>query len=111
MRNLSIVFAFFIFIFCFGCAQEIKSDSSNATVSGPSNSIIYSDTGVVTYVNLEGGFYGIIGSTGIKYDPTNLSASYKMSGLKVSFTYTIPIGVSGTHMWGKVIKISSIKKI
>lgn len=34
-------------------------------------------TGVVKHIELEGGFFGIVGDDGQKYDPVNLPAEFK----------------------------------
>jgi len=47
-----------------------------------------SGTGVVTYIDLEGGFYGIITETGTRYLPLNLAEEFKTDGLTVTFTAT-----------------------
>jgi len=67
---------------------------------------IIKDVGVIRYIDLEGGFYGIIGKTG-NYDPINLPKEFQKSGLRVKFVAEIAI-VNSIHMWGTPIKLISI---
>lgn len=69
------------------------------------------ETGTVKYINLEGGFYGIIGDSGARYDPTNLPKEFKVDGLKVRFTAKRQTGAVSFHMWGTLIEIISIEKL
>jgi hypothetical protein len=69
------------------------------------------DTGTVKYVNLEGGFFGIIGDDGQKYEPINLKPDFRKDGQKVKFVYSFKKNLKSIHMWGKLIEIVSIRKI
>ena len=69
------------------------------------------DTGTVKYVNLEGGFYGIISDNGQKLDPINLKNEFKKDGLRVKFVYSLKKSGANIHQWGKIIEIISIRKI
>ena len=68
-------------------------------------------TGIVTFVGLEGGFWGIKGDDGKKYDPgESLPKEFRKDGLKVRFEATVEKGVASFHMWGTIIKIQKIEK-
>jgi predicted secreted protein len=67
--------------------------------------------GTVTYQNLEGGFYGIVGDDGQGYDPLNLEAKFRKDGLRVAFAATIIKDVAATHMWGTPVNITDIEEI
>jgi hypothetical protein len=69
------------------------------------------DTGIIKFVDLEGGFYGIVGDNGQKFDPVNLRKEFKKEGLKVKFVYTLKKSTSNVHQWGRIIEILSIRKI
>jgi hypothetical protein len=64
----------------------------------------------VIYVDLEGGFYGIVDEHGEHLDPMNLPEEFKKDGLKVKFWYEEQKDRIGFHMWGKIIKINKIEK-
>lgn len=67
------------------------------------------DEGVVTYINLEGGFYGIKSTRG-NYDPINLPKEFMQNGLKVKFSARILYDMASIHMWGTLIEIIQIEK-
>ncbi|MFZ0456038.1 MAG: hypothetical protein WCE54_18580 [Ignavibacteriaceae bacterium] len=69
------------------------------------------DIGTIKYVNLEGGFYGIVSDNGQKLDPVNLKDEFKKDGLRVKFVYSLKKRGSNIHQWGEVIEIISIRKI
>lgn len=67
--------------------------------------------GTVVYLNLEGGFYGIIGDNGKHYDPQNLADEFKKDSLRVSFEYKVSENQTSIHMWGELIEIVKIVKL
>jgi len=67
--------------------------------------------GVVEFVPLEGGFYGIVSESGAKYDPVGLPEEYKKPGLKVKVTLRPTKKRVSTHMWGKLVRVLRIKKL
>ncbi|MCB0278398.1 MAG: hypothetical protein KDD94_02795 [Calditrichaeota bacterium] len=64
-------------------------------------------SGTVQFINLEGGFYGIISDDDQHFDPVNLPAEYQQNGLHLKLQATKHDGVS-THMWGQLIQVISI---
>ncbi|MFH0769521.1 MAG: hypothetical protein V1932_08185 [Chloroflexota bacterium] len=71
---------------------------------------IVSQTGAVKLINLEGGFYGIVGDDGKNYDPANLSQEFRVDGLRVSFEAKILKDVATTRMWGTPVEIIKIER-
>jgi len=69
---------------------------------------IINDTGTVTYIDIEGGFYAIIGAE--DYDPLNLPDELKVEGLQVCFKAVMYNGPT-FHMWGFPIILIEIEKI
>lgn len=65
--------------------------------------------GTVKYINLEGGFWGILAEDGKKYDPVNLADEYKKDGLTVQVAAKVRNSYS-IHMWGTIIEITAISK-
>lgn len=65
--------------------------------------------GTVQYVDLEGGFYGILGEDGTKYNPMNLGESYREDGLRVRFRFRSRDDVATTQMWGQNVEILEIE--
>ena len=70
-----------------------------------------SATGTVKYIDLEGGFYGIIGDDGQRYDPINLSQQFQKDGLRVRFEAKPREDLDSIHMWGRLIEIINIEKL
>jgi len=67
-----------------------------------------SSTGTITYIDLEGGFYGLVTSDGVKYLPLDLPDEFKQDGLKVDFSGVIDPDIMTIQMWGQPLKILSI---
>lgn len=71
----------------------------------------YTHKGTVRYIQVEGGFYGIEGDDGQKYDPVNLSKEFQKDGLRIAFSFNDKKDIMSVHMWGKIIEITKIKKL
>jgi hypothetical protein len=70
---------------------------------------VMSVSGIVRYIPLEGGFFGIIGDDGQRYDPLeSLPEGFRVDGKRVSFNARQRDGYT-THMWGTAITIISIE--
>ena len=71
---------------------------------------IITEIGTIKYIQLEGGFYGIVTEKGEKYLPINLKEEFKEDGLRIWFKAR-PKKVATIQMWGKPIEILEIQKI
>ncbi|WP_346866174.1 DUF333 domain-containing protein [Methanocalculus sp. MSAO_Arc2] len=69
-----------------------------------------SGTGTVTYIDLEGGFYGILADDGREYLPLNLPEELKVDGTEVTFSGVIKEDVATIFMWGTPLQITRIQK-
>ncbi|WP_406661804.1 protease inhibitor I42 family protein [Methanolobus sp. ZRKC3] len=67
--------------------------------------------GTVTFVELEGGFYGIISDETTSYDPINLDDTLMEDGLELEFTAYPRDDLMSFHMWGRLIEIRSVEII
>lgn len=67
--------------------------------------------GTVQFVELEGGFYGIVADDGQRYDPTNLDEAYEEDGLRVRFRARERDDLISVRMWGRMVEIISIERI
>lgn len=67
--------------------------------------------GIITYIELEGGFYGIIADSGERYFPVNLEQQYKINDLKVRIEGKIRKNVMTTTMWGTPLEILKIERL
>jgi inhibitor of cysteine peptidase len=68
-------------------------------------------SGTVTYQNLEGGFYGILGDDGKKYEPLNLDAKYQKDGLRIAFDAVAAKDTATTRMWGTPVNLAQVEVI
>lgn len=66
-------------------------------------------SGTVQYIDLEGGFYGIVADDGSHYLPMNLPEEYKEDNLHVVFTAREMEDINTIYMWGIVVQILSIQ--
>ncbi|MFX1238256.1 MAG: hypothetical protein ACFFAS_17120 [Promethearchaeota archaeon] len=73
------------------------------------NDKIVEGYGIITFINLEGGFFGIISIDGAHYDPINFTSNYKIDGLKVYFKAIIRDDLVSFHMWGILIELTYIR--
>lgn len=74
---------------------------------GPDPEGIISGLGVVRYIDLEGGFYGIESDTA-RYNPGELDEAYQIDGLNVRFRARIREDVMTAQMWGTPVEILDI---
>ncbi|UUX91450.1 YgdI/YgdR family lipoprotein [Methanoplanus endosymbiosus] len=87
------------------------SNSSESTIWKDAPDVDINTDGTVTYVDLEGGFYGIISNDGTKYYPLNLGEDIKKDGLKVRFLADTKDDIMTVQQWGIPVEIISIKEI
>ncbi len=66
--------------------------------------------GELVFMQLEGGFYGIISATGEKLLPLNLSEAYYQAGAKVRFKAE-KANVETIQQWGTPVTILAIELI
>lgn len=97
---------FFIFIL-YSCKSPLGLDFGEIIKQGD----IIKGTGTVTYIGVEGGFYGIITANNGHWDPINLHTEFKIDGLRVEFKARIKHDLYSTHMWGILIELILIKKL
>lgn len=69
------------------------------------------EAGTVTFVDLEGGFYGIAGDDGTRYYPLQLDEQFKVDGLRVAFASEPVKDIATIPMWGDPVTLMFIEKI
>ena len=69
-----------------------------------------SDTGLVIYLTIEGGFYGIVDDQNRHWNPSNLQEQFKVDSLRVHFKAIIT-DLPTVQMWGRTIELISIRSI
>lgn len=65
--------------------------------------------GFIKYVELEGGFFGIMTADGTKYFPEYLEQDFKVDGLSVRLLAKPQEQILGIQMWGTPIEILKIE--
>ena len=97
------------FILIFGLlffGFNTQSTLDNSSIDD-NNELIYG-TGTIIYLEIEGGFYGILSDDGEHYDPTNLPIEYQKDGLRISYIAKERSDLLNFHMWGKIIELINI---
>ncbi len=93
-----------------GCATAGTSGPGASNPSTPGSPDVISGTGTVKFIDLEGGFYGIMGDDSKNYDPiNNLGQEFEKDGLRVNFEAKIRTDIATTRMWGTPVEIIKIE--
>lgn len=69
-----------------------------------------SATGTIEFIELEGGFFGIVTADGDHYLPLNLPEEFRVDGLGVTFTARTAPDLNTIYMWGIPVSIVTISK-
>ena len=85
------------------------ADSGNAAAARAGDEI--NVQGTVEFVGVEGGFWGVIGADGKRYDLVNLPKEFQQQGLGVKFTGRLRPDQISFHMWGVVVEIISVERL
>ena len=67
--------------------------------------------GTVKYLELEGGFWGIIGEDGTEYRPVDMPAELQEQELDVEATLLQVEEEMSMHMWGEPVKVQDFKVV
>jgi hypothetical protein len=68
-------------------------------------------TGVIHYVDLEGGFYGLTAETGARYFPMDLPEHVTRDGQRVRFRIRVRSDVMTVTMWGTPAEVLEISPL
>jgi len=103
------------FLGLLGCAageqpQSVTDSPTDTTTTSVTDDNAIQGTGTIRYVDLEGGFYGLVAEDGTKYDPMSLPDSLQVDGLHVRFRGTEK-NVMTTRMWGTPVELVSAERI
>jgi hypothetical protein len=88
---------------------ETPAMTEPAATAGAENRI--SATGSVRFIEINGGFWGIVGDDGRRFDPMGLDAAYQKEGLRVRFEATPETDMMSTRMWGTMVTLTKIEPI
>lgn len=104
IRVLLVVLAAGLFAAGCGSSGEVPEEEEEL----PEPEQVISALGTVRYVDLEGGFYGIIADDSTRYNPTNLDSTYQEDGLRVRFRGQEVDSLMTIQMWGTPLEILEI---
>ena len=65
-------------------------------------------TARVTFIDLEGGFYGLVTQDGEQYLPTNLAAEYQTDGTILTFKTKAVTDVMTIQQWGTLVELYDV---
>jgi heat shock protein HslJ len=88
--------------------RDLTGENPRTRDPDPGTPGVISGTGTIRFINLEGGFYGIITPSGERYLPLNLPAGFGADGTEVTFTALTEEGVATISMWGTPVRIVSM---
>ncbi|MCW8879628.1 MAG: hypothetical protein OQK04_06380 [Kangiellaceae bacterium] len=71
----------------------------------------YQYQGTVTYIGLEGGFYGVVTKSGKKLLPMNLDKKYLQDGAIIQFNGKLAKGMMTIQQWGTPFNFSEVKLV
>ena len=114
MRSLAVaILVLMLAALLLGCAGEVgeqaTSGEGNGTESFGNGNGNLTLNCTVRYIELEGGFYGLICGDE-KYYPINLPEEYRQDGVRVSVVARIA-NVTTFAMWGTPVEILEIRKV
>ena len=107
LKLFTLIVLLIMFSFSLSCNQYARNDKENIQ----SDEKVIRSKGTVKFIDLEGGFFGIIADDGSKYKPVNLPERYQKDCLKVRFEGKFRTDLMGIYMWGKLIEIINIKEL
>ncbi len=67
--------------------------------------------GTITYVSIEGGFYGILDKKDNHYEPINLLEEFELDGLAIFVIARFRRDLGSFVMWGEPVEIRFIKNL
>jgi len=89
----------------------IMACSSGAPLLQSEEKGLIRGTGMIRYMELEGGFYGLIADTGQRYDVFDLAESFQQDSLRVRFGVRIRRGVMSIRMWGQPAEVVEMARL
>ena len=72
---------------------------------------VVTGTGTIEFIEVEGGFYGLIADDGTHYFPQNLSENFQINGTRVRFELTVAEQQDSFYMWGIQVHIDFIQPV
>jgi inhibitor of cysteine peptidase len=67
--------------------------------------------GTIVFIDLEGGFYGIVGDDGRDYYPLMMDEQFRKDGLRIAFDYEPVKDMAAIQMWGIPVNLTFIETL
>jgi hypothetical protein len=96
-----------LLLFYGGCT--LSNDSVEPFVDTSVTATDLEFTGVVVYIEIEGGFFALRTNAGTTYEPVNLPERFTVNGMKVRVTARSRADLGSYRMVGPIIEIRSIE--
>jgi len=87
-----------------GCFHDLGANK-------PDQNLPIDGIGTIEFVNLEGGFFGIVDDDGTRYFPLNLPVEFNNNGLRVAYQVQIAKDVATTQQWGIAVNVLFIQSL
>ena len=68
-------------------------------------------TATVTFIDLEGGFFGLMTEDGEKLLPSNLPKEFLKDGTVIQFHATTLKDMQSIHQWGTLVELTDVKLV
>ena len=95
----------------FAVGGEMRGAINGKAGAGAKAADVFMATGTVVFIDLEGGFWGIMADDGHRYDPGKLANDFRKEGLRVQMQGRVRTGAVSLRMWGQPIEVLSIKRL
>jgi len=84
----------------------------NVDLSDKGNKVVYQYRGTVKYLNLEGGFFGIVTDKGQKFLPMKIvDKSVLQDGAIIEFSGDRIVGMMTIQQWGTPFEVTKVKLV
>jgi hypothetical protein len=90
---------------CGGASRE------GAPAPTPGDPTLITGSGTVRFLDLEGGFHGIVADDSARYDPGELDARFHRDGLRVRFDLRKVEGAMSIRQWGTIVTVVRIDSL
>ena len=96
---------------CFACTTHTETTSSTLLKKEVNSEMQHWQLVTVKYVGIEGGFYGLLTSTGGKFLPNNLALKYQVDGTVLKIKGNEVKGMMTIQQWGLLYEINDVELI
>ncbi len=113
MKNLPLLFVLAVAGLAVSGAGGCGGASRDGGASSPTpgDPTLITGSGTVHYLDLEGGFYGIVADDSSHYDPAELDPRFRRDGMRVRFDLRKVEGAMSIRQWGTIVTVVRIDSL